>query len=144
MILPDINVLVEAFRHEAPHHSSCRSWLERTVTSDNAYGISELVLAGFVRVVTNRKIFDRPDTLDEALVFTAALLRGANAVRISPGPRHWDIFTKLSREGEASGPVISDAYFAALAIEHGCEWITLDGDYARFAGLKWRRPSSGL
>lgn len=141
MILPDVNVLVEAFREELPHHSTCRSWLEKVVTSDSAYGISELVLSGFVRVVTNRKIFDRPDTLDEALVFTAALQRGDNAVRISPGPRHWDIFTRLCRDTGIRGSAISDAYFAALAIEHGCEWITLDSDFARFADLKWRRPA---
>jgi len=28
-----------------------------------------------------------------------------------------------------------------MAIEAGCEWITLDRDYARFPGLKWSLPA---
>jgi toxin-antitoxin system PIN domain toxin len=140
VILPDVNVLVEAFRNEREDHTICRTVLVDAVASDHAYGISELALSAFVRIVTNPRIFDRPSTLEEALVFAAALTRGANAVRIGPGPRHWDIFTRLCREAHVKGDVVTDAYFAALAIEHGCEWITLDSDFARFPGLKWRRP----
>jgi hypothetical protein len=41
--------------------------------------------------------------------------------------------------------MVTDAYFAALALESGCEWVTTDRDYARFAGLAWRHPlSSGI
>ncbi len=140
MILPDVNILVEGFRAEREHHQVCRSLLIAAVSSDQAYGMSELVLSAFVRIVTNPRIFDRPSTLDEALDFAAALTRSANSVRISPGPRHWDIFTRVCRESHVKGDLVTDAYFAALAIEHGCEWITLDGDFARFADLKWRRP----
>ncbi len=141
MILPDVNVLVEAFRNEREYHAICRAVLVDAVASDHAYGISELALSAFVRIVTNPRIFDRPSTLDEALLFAAALTRGANVVRIAPGPRHWDIFTRLCRDAHVRGDLITDAYYAALAIEHGCEWITLDGDFARFPGLKWRRPA---
>jgi hypothetical protein len=35
---------------------------------------------------------------------------------------------------------VPDAYFAALAIESGCDWITTDRDFARFKGLRWRHP----
>ena len=63
-----------------------------------------------------------------------------HCVRISPGPRHWDIFMRLCRESAVNGNLVTDAYFAALAIESGCEWISTDGDYARFSGLIWRRP----
>lgn len=141
MILPDVNVLVEGFRTESEHHQVCRSLLTAAVASDQAYGISELTLSAFIRIVTNPRIFDRPSTLDEALEFCAALTRSANSVRISPGPRHWDIFTRLCRDAHIKGDTITDAYFAALAIEHGCEWITLDSDFARFKDLKWRRPA---
>jgi hypothetical protein len=41
---------------------------------------------------------------------------------------------------EIRGPLVSDAYLAALAIEHGCELVTTDGDFARFPGLRWRHP----
>jgi predicted nucleic acid-binding protein len=59
---------------------------------------------------------------------------------IEPGARHWNIFTKLCSDSRITGNLVSDAWFAALAIESGCEWITTDGDYARFKGLNWRPP----
>jgi predicted nucleic acid-binding protein len=59
---------------------------------------------------------------------------------VSPGRKHWEIFLRLCREGDARGNLVSDAYHAALAIENGCEWITTDRDFARFPGLKWRSP----
>lgn len=141
MILPDVNVLVAAFQEEHEFHSECRSWLERTLRSDNAFGISELALSAVVRIVTNPRAVRNPASLDDALLFASAVLRPSHAVRLSPGPRHWDIFTRLCRHTHIKGSVVADAYFAALAIEHGCEWITLDNDYARFSDLKWRRPS---
>jgi hypothetical protein len=59
---------------------------------------------------------------------------------LSPGPRHWQIFTGLCAETGARGNLIPDAYLAALAIETGSEWITTDGDYRRFPGLRLRHP----
>ena len=141
MILPAVNVLVAAFRSDHEHHAVCRPWLEATLRSHNAYGLSELALASFIRVVTNPRIMRDPNTLTEALAFSDAVMRPSHAVRVSPGERHWSLFTQLCRDAHLKGDVITDAYFAALAIEHGCEWVTLDSDYARFAGLKWRRPA---
>ena len=63
-----------------------------------------------------------------------------NRVEVVPGERHWAIFSRLCREAGARGNLIPDAWFAALAIESGCEWITTDRDYARFPGLRWRHP----
>lgn len=140
MVLPDVNVLIAAFRPDHEYHDACRPWLERTLRSDNAFGISELALGACVRIVTNPRAVRDPNTLDEALSYVEAVLRPGHAVRVSPGSRHWGIFTQLCRDAHVKGEVVTDAYFAALAIEHGCEWITLDGDYARFPGLKWRRP----
>ena len=141
MILPDVNVLLAAFRTDHEYHHVCRPWLEQTLRSDHAFGVSELALSACVRIATNPRSVRDPNTLDEALTFAGAVLRPAHTVRVSPGPRHWDIFTRLCRESHVKGDIVTDAYFAALAIEHGCEWITLDSDYARFHGLKWRRPS---
>ncbi|PYY22410.1 MAG: hypothetical protein DMG62_13770 [Acidobacteria bacterium] len=55
-----------------------------------------------------------------------------------PGAQHWEIFIRLCKEADARGNLVADAWYAALAIESGCEWITLDRDYARFEGLRWR------
>lgn len=141
MVLTDVNVLVHAHRKDSPQHDLCRKWVEAMLASDQAYGVSELVLSAFVRIVTHPKIFNPPSTLEAALAFASDVLTPEHAVPIAPGPRHWEIFDKACRESKAKGNLITDAYFAAMAIESGCEWISTDGDYARFPGLTWRRPS---
>jgi predicted nucleic acid-binding protein len=61
---------------------------------------------------------------------------------VEPREHHWDIFKRLCIETETRGPRVIDAWYAALAIEWGCEWVTFDRDYARFAGLRWRAPEA--
>jgi toxin-antitoxin system PIN domain toxin len=140
MILPDVNVLVYAHREDTPDHASYRDWMESVINSDHAYGIADLVLSGFLRVVTHPRVFDRPSTLDEALAFVAEVRNQRNCVLVQPGPRHWAIFERLCKEANAKGNLVPDAYLAALAIEAGCEWISTDRDYSRFSQLSWRHP----
>src|SRR5579859_6216520 len=99
MLLPDVNILVYAHRRDAPDHALYRQWLEGMINGDDAYGISDLVLSGFLRVVTHPRVFKPPSSLDEALAFTAALRARPNCVQIVPGPRHWDLFISLCRRG---------------------------------------------
>jgi hypothetical protein len=143
MLLCDVNVLVYAHRADAVDHALYRGWLESVLASDAAYGVSELVLSAFVRVVTHPRIFREPTPLDAALAFAAEVRDRANAVVMAPGPMHWAIFTRFCRECGVKGSLVSDAYLAALALESGCEWITTDRDYARFPGLSWRHPLAG-
>ena len=140
MLLTDVNVLVYAHRRDAQDHALFREWLEAAINSDEAYGISDLVLSGFVRVVTHPRIFNPPSPLIDALAFTAALRTRPNCVPIAPCPRHWDLFASLCRRADARGNLVPDAYLAALAIESGCEWITTDRGFARYPGLRWRHP----
>ena len=140
MLLTDVNVLVYAHREDAADHSRYREWLEAVLASDSAYGVSELVLSGFVRIVTHPRIFREPTPIERALAFASELRNRANAVNIDPGSRHWDIFTRYCLESGVKGSLVTDAYFAALAVESGCAWITTDRDFARFAGLEWRHP----
>lgn len=143
MILADVNVLVYSFRTDAPGHPAYRQWLEELINGDQAYGFSDLVLSGFLRVVTHPRVFSPPSDLASAIAF-ARIVRGQpNAVPVAAGPRHWDIFQKLSEAGRVKGNLIPDAYLAALAIESGSEWVTTDRDYSRFPGLKWRHPLDG-
>jgi toxin-antitoxin system PIN domain toxin len=131
---------VYAYRDDATDHDRYRTWLEETVRSDATYGMSELALSGFVRVVTHPRIFPAPTPLATALAQADAVRSQPNCILVTPGPRHWEIFAGLCSKADARGDLISDAYFAALAIESGCEWITTDRDYARFPGLRWRHP----
>jgi predicted nucleic acid-binding protein len=48
---------------------------------------------------------------------------------------------RLVDEVGARGNIVTDAWYAALAIEHGCTWISFDRDFARFPGLDWRAPA---
>lgn len=91
-----------------------------------------------VRIVTNPRIYSVPTPLGEALEFVEAILAQPRAVIVRPGDDHWSIFTSLCRSYEARGNLVTDAWLAALAIEHGCEFITADRDFARFDGLRWR------
>jgi uncharacterized protein len=140
MLLPDVNILVSAFKEGSPDHPAIRNWLETLVNGDETYGVSDLVCSGFLRIVTNPRIFEPPSTLDEALAFLARVRDSQNCVLVNPGVRHWEIFVELCRSAGARGSLIPDAYHAAPAIESGSEWVTLDGDFARFRGLRWRRP----
>ena len=140
MTLPDVNVLLYAHREDSPHHAVCHRWLLETMKGDAPFGLSDTVLAGVVRVATHPKVFKQPSRLDVALAFVGGLLAQPNAIAVRPGARHWEIFTRLCRDARVRGNLVADAYLAAVAIESGCEWITTDGDFARFPGLKWRRP----
>ncbi|HTP36533.1 MAG TPA: type II toxin-antitoxin system VapC family toxin [Candidatus Acidoferrales bacterium] len=140
MILPDVNVLVYALRPDSANHTQCLRWLTGVLESNAPYGISAQVLASVVRVATNRRIFENPEPLETALLFVEKVMDEANCQLIEPGPDHWRIFCELCRRSKAEGNLVQDAWFAALAIESGCEWITFDRDYARFEGLRWRMP----
>ncbi len=140
MILADVNVLIYAFRADAPQHRACRNWLESIVHGDVRYGVSPLALSALVRVVTNKRAFPNPTPIAEAFAFCERLLRDPNASTVEPGANHWRIFERLCRDGGIVGPRVTDAWYAALAIEHGCRFITFDRDFARFPGLDWRKP----
>jgi uncharacterized protein len=131
---------VYAARKDAGDHEHYRAWLEAALASDEPFGVSSIVLSGFVRVVTHPRIFESPSTVPIALTFANAIRAAPNAVPIEPGPRHWGLFEQLCSKGRAKGNLVADAYLAALAIESGCEWITTDRDFARFPGLRWRHP----
>ena len=142
MILPDVNVLIYAFRPDADKHTICNAWLNRVVAGNAPFGISKLALAALVRITTNPRSYLNPSTLSEAFAFSNYLLGQPNCRVVEPGERHWKIFEQLCSETDTRGPRVSDAWYAALAIEWGCEWITFDRDYARFPGLKWRVPEA--
>ncbi|WP_460353167.1 TA system VapC family ribonuclease toxin [Actinoallomurus acanthiterrae] len=140
MRLLDVNVLVNANRREAVEHKAYKAFLDDLLQGDEAYAVSDFVINGFMRVVTNQRIWRPPTPVEEALRFGAVVRNQSHAVVIAPGQRFWSIFGRLCRQADAKGKLVPDAYLAALAIEHGCEFITADRDFARFPGLRWRHP----
>ena len=135
-----MNVLIYAFRVDSADHSKYRTWLSDLVNGVAAYGMAPQVLASVIRICTHPRIFTQPSSLDEVLAFCNILLEAPNATLITPRERHWSIFQSLCARSKATGNLVPDAWCAALAIEAGCEWITTDGDFARFEGLHWRPP----
>jgi len=143
MILVDVNVLVYAHRRDAVDHPRFHEWLDSLAAAPSSFAYSDIVLSGFVRVVTNPRVFARPTSLEQALEFADDVRTRPNAVPVEPGSRHWSIFEDLCRRAGAKGNLVTDAFLAALAIESGSEWITADRDFARFPGLRWRHPLDG-
>lgn len=137
MLIPDVNVLLYAFRHDLPEHEEHAWRLRRLLLEEEPVGVSELVLSGFVRIVTNHRVYPVPSTTERAISFCETLLAGPAAVPVRPGARHWAIFADLCRRVGATANVVPDAYHAALAIENGATWVTGDRGFARFPGLRW-------
>lgn len=141
MVLLDVNVLVGAMREDAPRHSELKAYVEGLRQSPEPFGLSDLVLSGTMRVLTHPRVFAPPSPPDAARAFVAALRDTPNVVIVAPGGRHWELFIHLLEHSAAIGNLVPDAWHAALAIEHGCEWISDDADFSRFPGLRWRRPA---
>lgn len=140
MMLLDVNVLVYAHRLDAPDHQRYATWLGHLLASDQPFGLSDLVLSGFIRVVTHPRVFSPPSGMAKALAFAGELRGHPGCVHLEPGPRHWEIFVRLCAGAGVRGNLVPDAWLAALALETGSEWITTDRDFARFPGLRWRHP----
>lgn len=143
MILPDVDVLVYAHRGEAPEHADYARWLQAVTEKPEPFAMSEPVMSGFLRVVTHRKVFRTPTPLARAVEFLEEITAQSNCRVIRPGPRQWPIFLALCRASRATDKLVADAFHAAVALEHGCEWVTADADFGRFAGLRWSHPLRG-
>jgi len=140
VIIPDVNVLVGAFRADAPDHDRLRAWLEAAVVGVEDLGLTDAVLTGTVRILTHPRVFSKPTPLARTLEQVATLRAADGVVRVAPTPRHWEVFEQLCRVADARGNLVADAAHAAVAIEHGALWVTLDRDFARFPGLRWAPP----
>ena len=140
MILPDVNVLVYAFRVSAPQHARWVEWLNE-VRARSELALVDLVALGVIRVVTNPRIFSPPAPAREALAFVDQL-RGSPLVReLHPTDATWkELHSIIARDDRVRGKVVPDAWLAALAISHGCRLATADRGFGRFDGLDWFVP----
>lgn len=135
-----MNVLVNALRPDAEHHDQCREWLDRVAADPRPMAIAGAVVSGTVRILTHPRVFRPPSRAADVMDEVGRLLAAPSLVRIEPGPNHWQIFKRLVDDVGARGNLIPDAWLAAIAIEHGCTFVSLDGDFPRFAGLDVERP----
>lgn len=140
MLLLDVNVCVYALRADSVDHAAYRNWMSEALTAEEPVGISELVLSGVIRLLTNHRVFRQPSSIGQALDACAVVRSAPAALTLRPGPRHWSIFESLCTAVGAKANTVADAYHAALAIENGATLVTTDRGFAQFPGLRWRHP----
>lgn len=140
VLLVDVNILVNAHRADAARHDEYEAWLINAANDAEPLGLTDEVLAAFVRIVTHPSIFGDPTDVEVALAFTEELRTAPAVVRVEPGRRTWPIFVDTVRSAEARGSLIPDALLAAQAIEQGATLVTADRGFARFRSLDVRHP----
>ena len=140
MILVDANILLYAEDQMSPQHLAARTWWDAALSGKSPVCLSWTVLGAFIRIGTNPRVFEHPLSLDQALTRVQSWLDQPCTRLVSPSERHWSVFQKMLREGQAVANLVTDAHLAALAVEHGCELISTDADFSRFPGLRWRNP----
>jgi len=142
VILIDANLLIYAHVSSFPQHARARVWLDGQLSGGARVGLPWPSLLGFLRIVTNPRVFERPEPMTDAWRQVEAWL-DVEAVWIpSPGERHRAVLAALLEQGGMRANLVPDAHLAALAIEHGLVLCSTDGDFARFAGLRWQDPLS--
>jgi uncharacterized protein len=140
VILVDVDVLVAAHRADHPHHELVLPWFADLTGGDEPFWVPDTVWSSFVRISTHRRIFEVPSPIDEVFDFVTAVRGQPNHLSLVPTDRHLDLFEDLCRDYDALGDLTADAYLAALAIDHGCDVVSLDRDFARFERVTWMRP----
>lgn len=140
MILLDANLLIYAVNNAAPEHAAARRWLDGRLSGTARVGLPWSSLLAFLRLITNPRIFQSPLTMTDAWAQVDRWLRSGPAWVPTPGQRHAEILARLVTAPGVRGNLVPDAHLAALAIEHGLELNSADGDFARFTGLQWRNP----
>ncbi|MQA74078.1 MAG: PIN domain-containing protein [Solirubrobacterales bacterium] len=142
MLLLDVNVVLAVHREDHPDHALVRGWFDGMLAGDERFSVPTLIWASFLRLATNRRIFEVPTPRADAFAFIEATRAQPLHLSIGPGPRHLTLLRKLCDEADARGDLIADAVVAAVAAEHGCEIVTLDRDFARFGSVPHRRPAA--
>lgn len=140
MFLLDVNVLLAAHRGDHPDHGIVRPWFDQLLAGDDPFTVPTLVWASFLRLATNRRIFEVPSPRTEAFAFIDATSAQPHHLLTGPGPRHLTLLRELCDEADASGDLIPDAVLVAIAAEHHCDVVTLDRDFARFTSVRHIRP----
>lgn len=137
--MPDVNVLVYAHRADEKVHVPYKRWLTEVVNGPEPFALSLLVAVGFVRVVTNAKIYRLPTPLPTALAVIDQLIAHPRCRSVAPSSQHWRQVADLCRATHAQGKLVADAQHAAIAINEGCTWVTRDADFDAFVahGLRW-------
>jgi toxin-antitoxin system PIN domain toxin len=140
VILLDANILLYAHVSSFTQHAAARDWLDEQLSGSAAVGFPWSSLVAFLRLVTNPRVFERPEPIADAWRQVENWLSCEGAWTPQPGERHSEVLSRLLTQPGIHGNLVPDADLAALALEHGLTLCTTDGDFARFPGLRWLNP----
>jgi toxin-antitoxin system PIN domain toxin len=140
VILVDSNILLYAEDALSPHHDVAREWWDRQLSGTSPVCLCWTVIGAFIRIGTNPRVFETPLSLKAAITRVQSWLDQPSARLIYATERHWSVYKDLLVDGQAFGNLVTDAHLAALAIQHGCELMSTDADFARFRKLRWTNP----
>ena len=140
MKIVDTNLLIYAYVPSLSAHGAAKRWFEDALSADESVGLAWVSVLGFVRVVTNPRVFRVPLLIDRAVAVVDEWFQQQSVEVVLPTPRHWSTLREMLITGQAGGPLTTDAHLAALAIEHGATLYSTDRDFARFRGVRVVNP----
>lgn len=142
MILVDANLLLYAVLPVYPQHVAAHEWLDGRLGGAAQIGLPWESLLAFVRISSDRRLFERPVPLREAWAVVEAWLHRSTTWIPVPGPRHQAVLDELMDDALPSR-LVPDAHLAALALEYGLIVASADRDFATFPGVRWENPIAG-
>lgn len=140
-MIVDANVLLYAVDAQSHFHATARDWLNEALNGVERVGLPWVSLLAFQRIITHPRVTTNPLTPAAAWGFVTDWLDAEQVWVPVPGDRHRDVLERLLLGGGVGGNLVTDAHLAALAIEHGTQICSFDGDFARFPGLGWINPN---
>lgn len=140
MIVPDVNVLLYAEVAAFPVHAAAKRWWESALNGERQVGLAPVVVFGFIRIATNRRVFEDPMTVEDATGRVRSWFSTGNAVLLATGPNYLETAFRLLRSAGTGANLTTDAQIAAHAIESNGEIHSNDSDFGRFEGVRWSNP----
>jgi len=141
VILVDANVLLYAYHLRSAHHDSCRRFVEGAFSGEEPVGVAWVTVLAFVRISTNPRIFQAPLSPAEAIEIVSSWLGRDTVFVVEAGEQCWEILKSLLVDAQVTGPLVMDAFLAALALENGATLVSTDRDFSRFPRLRLHDPT---
>ncbi len=138
-MIPDVNVLVAAFRADHSHHDSARTCLtemrRHCVQGAQTLVLIPAVLTGFLRLVTHPRVFVQPDTIEDAVGFVDALL-ATPGVELIAGDGDWPLLRNLLLTKQLQANLVTDAWIASTVQALSEHLVTFDRDFRRLLSAR--------
>ena len=131
MIVLDANILLYAYDADSAQHAEARRWIEATLSGGDPVGLPWQTIGAFLRIATNLSLPGERFTVEEAVRVIDQWLQQPNVRVLTPGTERWPLLSQMVIDGQARGPLVTDAQLAALTIEYGGVLHTTDRDFAQ-------------